>query len=227
MSDEPQSYFRQLAALLDKDTTPKEPQYYEALGRFVTSYARAEASIHLLVRSMSGLHDEKARVIFAGMRLGDLIDRARLIFRLEMQTTLYALKPPRSQTEYDDMDSCLIQLQAISDVRGELVHRVVTFIENSFHVSNTLTAKAIPHIESRSVTLPDLEAMTFDCGTIFLRLNWIANPGLFENKDGEFREFLQWPWRYKYVAPNPQKKSGQKQQKGHKGRQRPPEPSQS
>ncbi|HEX7563032.1 MAG TPA: hypothetical protein VF396_07220, partial [Bradyrhizobium sp.] len=51
--------------------------HYEALGRFVTTFATAEAAVHLLARHLSGLSDEKARIIFGGMRLPDISDIIR------------------------------------------------------------------------------------------------------------------------------------------------------
>ena len=46
---------------------PKEKEYYEAFGRFVSSYARAESMVHSLARHFSGTTDAKARVIFGGL----------------------------------------------------------------------------------------------------------------------------------------------------------------
>jgi hypothetical protein len=50
---------------------------FEALGRFVTAYATAESGVHILARTLSGLADEKARIVFGGMRLTDAIDCIR------------------------------------------------------------------------------------------------------------------------------------------------------
>ena len=42
--------------------------HYEALGRFVASFANVEGIVHVLARKVSGLSDEKARILFGGMR---------------------------------------------------------------------------------------------------------------------------------------------------------------
>jgi hypothetical protein len=57
--------------------------HYEAVGRFVTSYANAESAVHLLARQLSGMSDEKARIVFGGMRLADLIDIIRHFMRID------------------------------------------------------------------------------------------------------------------------------------------------
>jgi hypothetical protein len=89
--------------------TETEAEYFESLGRFIASYASAEASIHELARFLSKLSEEKARVIFAGMRLGDLADRIRAMARADKID-------PTVQTE---IDTCLTQLDLIGDARCE------------------------------------------------------------------------------------------------------------
>jgi hypothetical protein len=40
--------------------------HYEALGRFLASFANAEGVLHVIARKLSGLSDEKARILFGG-----------------------------------------------------------------------------------------------------------------------------------------------------------------
>jgi hypothetical protein len=46
---------------MSREDTP----YFAAVGRFIVEYAAAEAAAHLLARHLSGLSDEKARIISA------------------------------------------------------------------------------------------------------------------------------------------------------------------
>jgi len=58
--------------LMGKEPVPpieSDTSHYEAVGRFVTTFATAEAAVHMLARKLSGLSDAKARIIFGGMRL--------------------------------------------------------------------------------------------------------------------------------------------------------------
>ena len=54
---------------------PQDTPYYQALGRFIVAYAGCEIAIHQLARKLIGIRDNRARVICAGMRIGDVITR--------------------------------------------------------------------------------------------------------------------------------------------------------
>src|SRR5690348_5317017 len=91
------------AGLLYQIRPEEEAAYFESLGRLVAAYAAAEASVHQLVRKLSSLSEEKARIIFAGMRLGDLSERIRGIIRLY----------PDIIENSDEVEPCLVQLDII------------------------------------------------------------------------------------------------------------------
>ncbi len=152
------------------------------------------------------------------MRLKDLFDRARLLGRLSPG------KLPAS--DFKDMDECFIQLGSIADLRGELVHRVVTYIGTKLRVTNSLTARTLVGIESRLLDIADLKAMTIDCMTIFVRLSYIAEPKSFRLPDGE-QNFLcalvLGSWRYKPASPNPQPRAPRTKQPGKKKPKRQPQ----
>ena len=203
-----------LETLTYKNRDPeKEKTYYEALGRFIASYAVAEASLHVLARHFSGTTDEKARVIFGGMRLADLTDRIRQMVRhdVAMQGII------ADQRIYTRIDDCLTQLNKIADKRGELVHRTISYIEDGFAVSNTSTAKSLMGIERKIITHTDLKNMRFDCNMIFLRLDSLAPDSpvanAFLQPSGDDDDLWQTTWRYISAPPNPQKPKHQKAQK--------------
>jgi hypothetical protein len=83
---------------------PMQDFAYATVGRFMTEYARAEAYVHYLTRCRSDLSDDTARIVFSGMRLGDLIERMRGFMQLKERET----------GEYADIDSCLVQLNRMA-----------------------------------------------------------------------------------------------------------------
>jgi hypothetical protein len=46
----------------------------ETVGRFIAAFANTKTVVHMVARSLLGVTGEKARVIFANMRLSDVID---------------------------------------------------------------------------------------------------------------------------------------------------------
>jgi hypothetical protein len=92
--DENQYRREQVAKALDAPPFDESKQNYEALGRFITSYAHAEASLHELSRKPTGLSDEKARVLFAGMRLSVLHAITRSPVTLRVRQHAGTPQPP-------------------------------------------------------------------------------------------------------------------------------------
>jgi hypothetical protein len=110
----------------DFGPTPLEDTpYFAAVGRFIVAYANAEAVLHLTTRLLSSMPEDKARIIFAGMRLTDLAARLRPILLLEGN------KSPR----YKEVDACLTQLDIIATERNKLVHRMVSYSEKTIRAS--------------------------------------------------------------------------------------------
>jgi hypothetical protein len=186
--------------------------YYEALGRFITAYASAEAGVHELTRCLSKLSEEKARVIFAGMRLGDLTDRIRAMLRTDKV----------DEKICSEIDTCLVHLDKIAEARNKLVHRAVTFERGKLTVTNAWTAKTKDSIQRDTFGRDDLDSMAADCESIFLRLIDVARPSTSNESPlglSSFREWLKRPWQYTPAPPASRKKS---RRKGPEGRPRPP-----
>jgi len=181
-----------------KSDTP----HYEAIGRFVTSFAGAEASVHLLARKLSGLSDSKARIIFGGTRLSDLANIVRQVVKVD----------GLSHDTSSEIESCLTQLGLISKKRHNLVHRSTTFFDGKLFVTNLYTSKSAASFEHEVFDVPELSDMQSDCIHIYLRLHRIAMPESETARaviqEREFcDELLRRPWRYK---PRPPKKPGLK-----------------
>lgn len=164
---------------------------YEAVGRFVTSYAHAEAAVHMLARYLSGLSDEKARIVFGGMRLPDLSDIIRHFIKIDNL-------PEETQ---EAVDSCLTQMVLIGKRRHSLVHRSTHVFDNRITVTNVLTTKSLKATETEFFEVQELSDMQSDCGLIYLRLDRIYAPDRGQQY-GTIGAVKAWrPWLYKHVPP--------------------------
>ena len=176
---------------------PLQPQkeddpYFAALGRFIVSYATAEHQIHGLARRLIRIADEKGRIVFSGMRLGDLAERVRGLLKVTKA----------SEKLFKDVDSCVTQLDVISTQRNKLVHRFVFYMSGKgIFVTNFPVAKSTAAAEHETFTLTDLQNMTMDCSCVTFRLMHVRAP---KPKTAQDRATLRWsrrPWRYKPPQP--------------------------
>jgi hypothetical protein len=167
----------------------RETTYFAALGRMIAAYAGAEASVHMLARHLSGLPEVKARAVFGGMRLSDLVERIRNMMRID--------KIPDGTIQ--DVDASIVQLETIASQRGKLVHRMIIDRagEEGMSVTNLLTAKSLAAAERNTFSVSDLEHMTIDCGAIYIRLTTIIARGIPEHEDPEINRVVHASWRYK------------------------------
>jgi hypothetical protein len=178
-------------------------QNYEAVGRLITAYANAEGALHQLARHLTGLSDDKARVLFAGMRVGDITDRIRALVRLN--------KTPNETAA--NIEACLVQLAEIASRRHSLVHRGSIFVFGTLFVSNVSTAKTTEGIEEEHFSYADLTNMALDCYQIYLRIMRVIHPF-----NPAFVPLPHQPWRYKPAQPKAQNQSRRKD----RGSQSPP-----
>lgn len=196
MAKDSNSLVNKLLPVLSSPLPPKEDDpYFAALGRFVVSYASAEHEVHGLARRLSRVTDAKGRVIFRGMRLGDLTDRIRGL----LEVTKASIRI------HDEVDACLRQLGNIADERNKLVHRLVLYRKQHILVTNLPIAKSTASAEIETFTLSELESMDLDCLAIRLRLGRVHNRKSRPNLNREMVEWIHRPWRYTPSPPNPQK----------------------
>jgi hypothetical protein len=195
-----------------KSDTP----HYEAIGRFVTSFATAEAAVHMLARKLSLLPDVKARIIFGGMRLPDLAEIVRQMARLD------ALP----EDQYQEIDGCLTQLKNIATKRHNLVHRTSNVFDGKLMVANIMTSKVINASQTEVLEVEEMSNMQSDCGRIYLRLSHIAKPTKSKLDEDLYNAVRIVPWRYKHVPPKtpnlkPRNKSRRKEAIKRAGRPSP------
>jgi hypothetical protein len=165
---------------------PDETQYYEAIGRFIVAYAACEGAIHQLARKLSGLKDNRARLVFARRHIGDVVDRARDLLKLSK----------RSPKIKKDIEECLTQFNVIGDQRHKMVHRTTTYARGSLSVSNIWTSKSALGYEQDLFTIDDLRYLLMDCLAIQLRLAMINSPSIGKNMERSFKKSLHAPWFY-------------------------------
>jgi hypothetical protein len=174
----------------------EDDPYFAALGRFIVGYASAEHQVHALAIRLTQVTDKKGRIIFSGMRLGDLADRVRGLLRVMKASTKI----------FNEADACITQLDLVGKRRNNLVHRFVMYHQQAIWVTNLPIAKSDAAIENERLTLTDLENMHMDCVCIMLRLTYVWGRKPATKRD---RDTLQWsrrPWRYKPPQPAPKRK---------------------
>jgi hypothetical protein len=167
MAHEPRQISEELARALKLFNEPStDKTHYEVLGRFIVAFANAEGVVHVLTRKLSGLSDDKARILFGGMRLGDVIDRLRQFMNLD----------DMPKETFDEIDDCLSQLAKISDRRHRLVHRGSRYSKDGLTSTNFMTSRSIQHIEIDNFPEQLLKDLMLDAAAIFLRLYAILRP---------------------------------------------------
>jgi hypothetical protein len=169
----------------------EEARYFEAIGRFIVAYAAVESIIHQLARKLSGLKDEKARILFAGMRIGDLVSRTRGILR----------DSRRGPSVRQNIEACFAQFDVIGLERDRLVHRDL-FPEPGvgIRLSNEKTAKSAMIVEEHVFNIENLNQLQLDCLSITIRLYRIIYPGSVK-LSSMVRKVAYGPWRYKPSPP--------------------------
>jgi hypothetical protein len=178
-------------------STDEETPYYAAFGRFIIAYANVETMVHQVARKLSGLSDEKARVIFGGMRMSDVTIRIRALLKISK----------RSDRSRNDIESCLAQFDIIGTERDKMVHRYTILEKDSLRISNMMTSKSILSYEQDNFTIPTLQALRRDCMAISLRLAplVVSNP-VRTVLDRQIQKDVRAPWQYKPVPLQTQTK---------------------
>ncbi len=166
----------------------EDEPYFAALGRFITAYAMAEQQVHLFARHLTRLNDAKARIVFSGMRLGDLAERIRGLLRVNNTAA----------KRYNEADQCLRQFDYIATQRNNLVHRFVRYGEKKILVTNVVIAKSVDASEHHAFTIADLENMDSDCTAITLRLRLLCGG---KESSPSVRKWARQPWRYTRPQP--------------------------
>src|SRR6202042_639558 len=114
----------------------------------------AEAGVHIAARHFSNLKEDKARVLFGGMGLGNLSEKVRIL--------------TADTTDSASVDELLAQLDVMTRERDKLVHRLVEYDpQEGLKVTDSLTVKTISAVETKNFSITELQNMEMDCKRIF------------------------------------------------------------
>lgn len=185
--------------LLQQFLREEKKGYYAAVGRLITSYAKAEAAARVAARWASpGLSDKHARIIFGGTRFPDLSER---LMRLARDTCSYE--------SVAELQALLDQFNLIGTNRDRIAHMSSEYdYQLGLVVTNKLTAKDAEKAEGHTFSMSELEAMADDCDAIFTRflnVNYTKEPGPALSLA---RLGASFPWRYRPAEPQRKKGDG-------------------
>jgi hypothetical protein len=170
--------------------------YFEAIGRFIVEYAAAEGAMHLIARKYSGMGEDKARIVFSGMRLGDITERIRGILKTDKIEDGFQI----------EIDKCITQLDLISSERNKIVHRYTSYDKDHISVTNVMTAKSVASSERHIFRIEDLRNMTGDCSRIYLRMLIIVDNLMHHFATAGAAIAVYGPWQYIPARPTPKPK---------------------
>ena len=195
-----------LANIVRERQKPDEDRIYAAFGRFVASYALAKSGLHIAARHFSGMPDDKAQIVFSGMRQADLIDK---------------LRPLVSAEKAAEINAVIDHLVCITEVINQFVHRITEYEHGKgLSVTNKLTCRSRPDAQPRLFSLKELEFLEYDCRVIFDRFILACDSAL---RNGVYTGIsfvgLCGPWQYK---PPQQEKNYQPNRGGRELRKRQP-----
>jgi hypothetical protein len=188
-------------------------EHFAAFGSLIAAYAHAESLVHYVTRVFSGLDDKQARIVFSGMRLGDLTERLRKLTRSKPKI-------------YKEIDDCLTRLGIIAKERHKLIHRTVMLKDGrgpGFTVSNELTVASLLNVEEEIVDIDTLEDMQWDCLVVAFRLLLVRGSLKKRRRRITETEKQTFAWRYK-PPPLSQKRPTRPGTPRSRKRQRPSSP---
>ncbi len=141
--------------------TKLEAAYFEALGRFVHAFAKAESMTHFSFSVYAKLDSEVARAIKGGMRLKELMPLIRRLMELNGY----------GEEDKAEVKDLFEQFNRISILRDTLLHRGADVMtDGTLHSSNAATARAKDHEQVSIYEIEDLHAAIGDLQRISLRV---------------------------------------------------------
>jgi hypothetical protein len=191
----------------------EEKEYFEALGRFVESYANVEQSISGALWSFSGLKSPIARALLSGVRAegaGQYLSRIFEVKRVKREI----------KQEFETINT---QLLHITKVRNLLHHHETLHRKNARFVTNKRVALNRKRLRKHPISAKILKRMTDDLDKIaahftllVFRNDRVSSKQLAIAKHVFARE-LDASWRYKPPPGRQLKSKRRKIQDGSKG----------
>jgi hypothetical protein len=182
-----------------------DPTYWQALGRFVETFAGVELLVFTLTCFYAKTPERLGRIILSGQRTDACSGYIRTIMRIEQF--------PSTLTE--ELEGVLNKLSEISRGRNFLIHYgSFETSDKGRIISNISRAKSSTSIEEIRASVADLEIMTIDLIKIRSHLTMLrVMPGAsFDDRAAQMPILLD-AWQYK---PEPkEKKDHQSNKQNH------------
>lgn len=179
---------------------PDDPlaAYQYAIGKFVSSYASIEATMHQVLRIVSNSSDRDAKVLFSGTRVKSATDLIKRFYEARRQPL-----PSHLAKAFD-------QIGTITGVRDKILHNGIVLDQGRWVVTDETKnfGKKAFKIPVSIADLNDLEADSIILNSCLVAF-WIEDrrPDLIgEPIHIGHLEVANSPWRYK--SPRPMKTRG-------------------
>ncbi|MCK0129044.1 hypothetical protein [Erythrobacter sp. F6033] len=171
--------------------------YWYALGKFVHRYAEIEATMHQILRIVSGTSVLTSKVLFSGVRVRGAADTIKRFYSASGQ-----LVP-------NDLERAFERIGEITKIRDRLLHNGINFEDGKAIVTDenkNFSARAFKHTISIKA-LDDLESDAITLNACLVKF-WIEceRPDLIESAQYQNTiEAAQRPWLYKPPKPMKQR----------------------
>jgi hypothetical protein len=167
--------------------------YYQALGRFVHTFAKVEFTVFLVLRHYAKMPLHAARALLTGIRMDQTQGMLKRLREVEFI----------DEAPWADVDRVLKQLSEINKFRNDLLHDTTILSETGRGVV-TNAAKALHEgrFEQSLVSPEILNNATFDLRKITTHLN-VKHMGKPDPGDPKVAALLRAPWRYKPQSSPP------------------------
>jgi hypothetical protein len=197
----------------------RTPEYYAALGRFVSAFAGVEGMVFALLTEMAGVSYEVGQAVFSGVRAEVGVDHIKRLAHLQHpelnQPALEELMSP-------DVAACLPRIGPISKVRNSILHYGVLVGQQGLPYTVNVRAPipGKPGIPE-PVSLTMLDDMAADLKKIETTLlaHLITGKVPDQMMEDAYGEVLRSAWRY---TPQPPKSPDRKNPGNPPGRKRQP-----
>jgi hypothetical protein len=146
-------------------------EIFAVLGEFVNTFANAETILHVFLRTITGMKDRDARLVFDRWHFHDLITTSRDLVKIS----------ELSDEQKNCFEDSAKKFLEINIMRRNLVHRWGWMFSDRIHTTNQMIE---PGPKPKGTGLPfgdiysmdDITNASKDLAEIIRRMQWIMNP---------------------------------------------------
>jgi hypothetical protein len=177
----------------ESDGVASVEAYYQALGRFVHTFAKVELAVFFVLRHYARIPMDAARALLSGIRA----DQTQGMLRRLQEVGLI------DRAKWEDVDRVLKQFSEINKFRNDLLHDTTILSETGRGVvSNIGKALHEGKFEQSMVSPGILDNATSDLRKITLYLN-VKHTGRRDPGGLRIAAYLREPWLYKRQSSPP------------------------